>query len=156
MTIRTLSLAVALAVLGAACREDSKEEQSPGEVLARDSSLASDLKQADTSAFAEAADVAMAFNPDSAMPAPTKPAVPMRVDHARATTPAPAATPAPTPAPSAAPPVGRAPMRPVPATIHPDPSPTRRLPTAREGGSSATSILEKVPGAALPPVSSDA
>lgn len=156
MTIRTLSLAVALAALGAACSEDTKEEQSPGEVLARDSSLASDLKQADTSAFAEAADVAMAFNPDSAMPAPTKPAVPMRVDRTRATTPAPAATPAPTPAPSAARPVERAPMRPVPATIHPDPIPTRRLPTTREGGSNATTILEKVPGAALPPVSSDA
>src|SRR6476661_5024565 len=115
MTIRTLSLAVALAVLGAACREDSKEEQSPGEVLARDSSLASDLKQADTSAFAEAADVAMAFNPDSAMPAPTKPAVPMRVDRSAGTTPAAtatpatASTPAPAPTPTAVPPVERAP-----------------------------------------------
>lgn len=156
MTIRTLSVAVALAVLGAACSEDTKE-QSPGEVLARDSSLASDLKQADTSAFAEAADVAMAFNPDSAMPAPTKPAVPMRVDRSAASAPAatPASTPAPTPAPSAAP-VERAPMRPAPATIHPEPIPTRRLPTTRESGSSATTILEKVPGAALPPVASDA
>src|SRR6476469_3680775 len=108
MTIRTLSLAVALAALGAACSEDTKEEQSPGEVLARDSSLASDLKQADTSAFAEAADVAMAFNPDSAMPAPTKPAVPMRVDRSAGTTPAATATPAkPAPAPTAVPPVER-------------------------------------------------
>lgn len=160
MTIRTLSLAVALAVVGVACSEDTKE-QSPGEVLARDSSLASDLKQADTSAFAEAADVAMAFNPDSAMPAPTKPAVPMRVDRSAAaapaavTTPAPASAPAAVPTPSAAP-VERAPMRPAPATIHPEPVPTRRLPAAREGGSSATTILEKVPGAALPPVASDA
>ena len=155
MTIRTLSLTVALAVLGAACGEDTKE-QSPGEVLARDSSLASDLKQADTSAFAEAADVAMAFNPDSAMPAPAKPAVPMRVDRRGATAPAPAAAPAPTPTATEATPVERAPMRPAPATIHPDPIPTRRLPTAREAGSSATTILEKVPGAALPPVASDA
>jgi uncharacterized protein YecT (DUF1311 family) len=161
MTIRTLSLAVALAVLGAACSEDTKE-QSPGEVLARDSSLASDLKQADTSAFAEAADVAMAFNPDSAMPAPTKPAVPMRVDRSAGTTPAAsgtpatAATPTPAPTPTAVPPVERARMRPVPATIHPEPIPTRRLPATRDGGSSATTILEKVPGAALPPVSSAA
>lgn len=157
MTIRTLSLAVALAALGAACSEDTKE-QSPGEVLARDSSLASDLKQADTSAFAEAADVAMAFNPDSAIPAPTRPAVPMRVDRSAPATPTPASTPAPAPAstPAVTPPTARAPMRPVPATIHPEPIPTRRLPTGRDGGSSAATILEKVPGAALPPIASDA
>ncbi len=161
MTIRTLSLAVALAALGAACREDTKE-QSPGEVLARDSSLASDLKQADTSAFAEAADVSMAFDPDSAIPAPSKPAVPMRVDRSAVTTPGPSPTSTPTPAPAAtpastpAPRAGRPPMRPVPATIHPEPIPTRRLPASRDGGSSATTILEKVPGAALPPVASDA
>lgn len=161
MTIRTLSLAVALAALGAACSEDTKE-QSPGEVLARDSSLASDIKQADTSAFAEAADVAMAFNPDSAMPAPTKPAVPMRVDRSAPATatppaaPAPAPAPSPTPSPATTTPAVRAPMRPVPATIHPEPIPARRLPAARDGGSSATTILEKVPGATLPPVASDA
>lgn len=159
MTIRTLSLAVALAALGAACSEDTKE-QSPGEVLARDSSLASDIKQADTSAFAEAADVAMAFNPDSAIRAPTKPAVPMRVDRSAPTTATPPAAPAPAPVPSPSPaattPEVRAPMRPVPATIHPEPIPTRRLPAARDGGSSATTILEKVPGAALPPVAGDA
>jgi uncharacterized protein YecT (DUF1311 family) len=129
-------------------------------VLASDSSLASDLKQADTSAFAEAADVAMAFNPDSAMPAPKNPPVSMRVDRGVATASPRAATPAPTPAPlptpTAVPPVERAPMRPTPATIHPDPIPTRRLPAARGGGSSATTILEKVPGAALPPIASDA
>jgi uncharacterized protein YecT (DUF1311 family) len=150
MTIRTLSLAVAFAAVGAACGDDT-EQQSPGEVLARDSSLASDLKQADTSAFAEAADVAMAFNPDSAMPGPTNPAVPMRIDRG-----APAAPAAPAPRPAAAEPAVRPPMRPVPATIHPDPIPTRRLPTARDGGSSASTILEKVPGAALPPVSRSA
>ena len=155
MSIRTLSLAVALAALGVACSEDTKE-QSPGEVLARDSSLASDLKQADTSAFAEAADVAMAFDPDSAVPPPTKPAVPMRVNRGATGAPTSAVTPAPTSAPAAAAPAERAPMRPVPATIHPEPIPTRRLPTARERGSSATTILEKVPGAALPPIASDA
>lgn len=157
MTIRTLYLTVALAVLGAACSEDTKE-QSPGDVLARDSSLASDLKQADTSSFAEAADVAMAFNPDSAMPAPKNPPVPMRVGRGVPATPTPASTPAPAapPAPAVAPPGGRAPMRPVPATIHPEPIPTGRLPTAREGGTSAATTLEKVPGAAMPPVSIDA
>ena len=155
MTIRTLSLAVALAILGAACGEDTKE-QSPGEVLARDSSLASDLKQADTSAFSEAADVAMAFDPDSALPPPTKPTVPMRVDRSAPATPTPGASPAPTPAPTAAPPAARPPMRPVPATIHPEPIPTHRLPPAHDAGSSAATILEKVPGATLLPMASRA
>ena len=75
MKNRSLCWTLALILMAAACGEGTKEE-SPGEVLARDSSLASDLKQADTSAFAEAADVAMAFDPDSAMPPVTaKPAV---------------------------------------------------------------------------------
>src|SRR4051812_24256205 len=59
-----LATVAAMVLLAGAC-SDSTEEQSPGEVLARDSSLASELKQADTSAFAEAADVAMGFDPDS-------------------------------------------------------------------------------------------
>lgn len=126
MTIRTLSFAVALAALGAACSEDVKE-QSPGEVLARDSSLSSGLKQADTSAFADGADAATTFNPDSAMSAPARPARPD----------------------------ARARMRPVPATIHPEPIPTRRLPTSRDCRSRATTILEAVPGAALPPAASN-
>lgn len=171
----TLTVAAILAV---AC-SDGTQEQSPGEVLARDSSLASEVKQADTSAFAEAADVAMAFDPDSAMPPATatarpsptpnpipanastpiepSPAVPMRVDRSRASTPAPIPPPA----------ANRAPMRPAPATIHADPIPTRTLPatpesrtTAASRGASASSpravaILERVPGASLPPAGSD-
>ena len=172
MHLRILS-ALAIALVAAGCRGDVKEE-SPGEVLARDSSLASELKQADTSAFAEAADVAMAFDPDSAMPAvdastpePVRPAAPasgvtMRVERPDSTPPTPAE---------------RAPMRPVPATIHPDPIPTRRLPAAPSARTSATtrsaapsasrpapppssreavSILSTIPGASLPPAGSDA
>ena len=176
MKNRSFFWTLALILMAAACGEGTKEE-SPGEVLARDSSLASDLKQADTSAFAEAADVAMAFDPDSAMPPatakPSAPApsvppattpaaaapattVPMRVDR---TTPA-SSTPA-----APAVPATRAPMRPVPATIHPDPIPTTRMPAAPAGRTAApsgaapaaraTTILERVPGAALPPAGSD-
>jgi len=58
-------------------------------------------------------------------------------------------------------------MRPVPATIHPDPIPTRTLPAApaartnsatvgTAASSSAAAILERVPGASLPPAGSDA
>ena len=58
-------------------------------------------------------------------------------------------------------------MRPVPATIHPDPIPTRTLPEApaaransatvgTAASSSAAAILERVPGASLPPAGSDA
>lgn len=68
MTTHSLLTTLAIATLFIAGCGDGTQEQSPGEVLARDSSLASELKQADTSAFAEAADVAMAFDPDSAMP----------------------------------------------------------------------------------------
>ncbi|HET9013772.1 MAG TPA: lysozyme inhibitor LprI family protein [Gemmatimonadaceae bacterium] len=173
MKNRSLSWTLALILTAAACGDGTKEE-SPGEVLARDSSLASDLKQADTSAFAEAADVAMAFDPDSALPPavvkPSAPAaavpstttpataaptttVPMRVDRS---------TPVSSTPPS---PAARAPMRPAPATIHPDPVPTTRMPAAPASRSTttsgaapaarATSILEKVPGATLPPAGSD-
>jgi uncharacterized protein YecT (DUF1311 family) len=47
-------------------------------------------------------------------------------------------------------------MRPAPATIHPDPLPTQRLPASPAAGASNTShsdaneILARVPGAALP------
>ena len=168
MHIRILS-ALAIAAFAAACSGGDTQEQSPGEVLARDSSLASELRQADTSAFAEAADVAMAFDPDSAMPpvkteapvpATPQPAVPMRVERTDS-------TPAPPPTP--------APMRPVPATIHPDPIPTRKLPAvpatrataaSRPAASKAAqpspmpsreavSILSTVPGASLPPAGSE-
>jgi uncharacterized protein YecT (DUF1311 family) len=165
MNTRSRFTTFAIILVAMACGDGTKEE-SPGEVLARDSSLARDLKQADTAAYAEAADVAMAFNPDSALPpattttrtgpAPSAPTstAPMRVDRGTATTPAtPATRPATTPA-------ARAPMRPVPATIHPDPIPTTRLPAASGGSeprtTGATSILEKVPGATLPPAGSDA
>jgi len=66
----TPSAFTTLALIGlfvTACGE-STQEQSPGEVLARDSLLASELKQSDTSSFADAGDVVIAFNPDSAMP----------------------------------------------------------------------------------------
>jgi uncharacterized protein YecT (DUF1311 family) len=150
MHIRFPSTTLVILGLVAFGCDDGVKEQSPGEVLARDSSLASGLKQADTSAFAEAADVAMAFDPDSAVrpaaaPAPA-PAVPMRVD--RGTSPSPAARP---------------PLRPAPATIHPDPLPGRPMPPAADrsrrssGASAATTasaaaILERIPGATLPPV----
>ena len=170
MYTRILS-ALAIAVIAAGCSGDTQEE-SPGEVLARDSSLASELRQADTSAFAEAADVAMAFDPDSAMPpvetpssaaaSPPTSTVPMRVERPDSTRAAPAARPQ---------------MRPVPATIHPDPVATPRLPaaappprsasTSRPAASGsaprpspipsreAVSILSAVPGASLPPAGSD-
>jgi uncharacterized protein YecT (DUF1311 family) len=154
MHIRPLSTTLAIVGLIAAGCDDGTKEQSPGEVLARDSMLATDLKQADTSAFAEAADVAMAFDPDSAAGPATAPstrrapppAVPMRVDRAGSSSPP-----------------ARAPMRPEPATIHPDPLPSRTMPPAaapsrattssRSGTSmaaSAVAILEQVPGAAIP------
>ena len=193
MTTRSLLTTLAIATLFMPGCGDGTKEQSPGEVLARDSSLASELKQADTSAFAEAADVAMAFDPDSAMPPvettipvrepvalpapeperapPTVVAsVPMRVNRsttpprapsADATMPATAARTTPTrPAPSR--PVQ---MRPAPATIHADPipgrgvsaTPERRVSSNRAtpAATNASTILEKVPGAALPPAGSD-
>jgi hypothetical protein len=52
MYIRALSSIVAAAVLLATGCSDNTQEQSPGEVLARDSSLANDLMQADTAASA--------------------------------------------------------------------------------------------------------
>jgi uncharacterized protein YecT (DUF1311 family) len=194
MQIRFSLASLTAAVLIAVACSDSTEEQSPGEVLARDSSLASELKQADTSAFAEAADVAMAFDPDSAMgpvtsasrtipsgrSAPTPPTsepastVPMRIDRGT-TSPSPAGSPD-----ASAPRASRPPMRPAPATIHPDPLPKNTLPdkpghpvtatrTAPSGtaapkraatGSAAaapaaTEILERVPGASLPPAGSE-
>ena len=181
MHIRVFSATLALTALIASACSDGKKEESPGEVLARDSSLASDLKQADTSAFAEAADVAMAFDPDSVLPpvGSTRPAraaeqppaavstpsaAPMRVDRSvPVTSPAPVAPAAPATAPAPA----RRPMRPVPATIHPDPLPSGTLPPAPPrrvspavtpappSGAGAAAILAKVPGAALPPVGSD-
>lgn len=193
MTTRSLLTTLAFATLFIAGCGDGTQEQSPGEVLARDSSLASELKQADTSAFAEAADVAMAFDPDSAMPPvetasparepvarpapeperapPTAVAsVPMRVNRPNppvrssmpeASAPASVARPAPSrPAPSR--PVQ---MRPAPATIHADPLPERgvsptpgsRVSTSRTtpARSNAATILERVPGATLPPAGSD-
>ena len=199
--VRTM-LAIAMAT-ATACSDGTKEE-SPGEVLARDSSLASELRQADTSAFAEAADVAMAFDPDSALP-PVDISSPAP-EPARASTPASSASPAAVPTPSvplrvdrsasertptaaapAAPAAGGR-MRPAPATIHSDPIPTRRLPAApaaapnrraattssastasppgiaaatreatrpRPAAPSAVAILERVPGASLPPAGSD-
>ena len=177
MHISLFSATLALTTLIASACSDGKKEESPGEVLARDSSLANDLKQADTSAFAEAADVAMAFDPDSALPPVPPPAAraparspasavppsaaPMRVDRsAPVTSPAPAA-------PATAPAPARRPMRPAPATIHPDPLPSgtlRPVPERRmsapvtpapTSGTGAASILAKVPGAALPPAGSD-
>jgi uncharacterized protein YecT (DUF1311 family) len=160
MNNRFLS-ALTIVLIAAGCSDGTKEE-SPGEVLARDSSLASELKQVDTSAFAEAADVAMAFDPDSAMP-PVDITVPAPVTRS------PASGTAPPPA------AARSPMRPVPATIHPDPIPTRRLPaapaarttprssprstssgvTSAAPSSDAVSILATVPGASLPPAGSE-
>jgi uncharacterized protein YecT (DUF1311 family) len=171
-SLRT-TLAIA-AILTAACADGVKEE-SPGEVLARDSALASDLKQSDTSAFAEAADVAMAFDPDSAMPpiqtsttpvsapaAASRPIgsaaasapspVPMRVDGSASARP----TPAPAPQPARDPTPAGARMRPIPATIHADPIPPRLPARPPTPNSSALAILEKVPGAALPPAGSEA
>lgn len=119
MTIRSISATFALAALAVTACTGAKE-RSPGEVLSQDSALAGSVRQADTSAYSEAADVAMAFDPDSARPTPgtvptpgTQPAVPMRVK--------PAATQA-----GASPPA-RAPMRPAPATIHPEPIPQARM-----------------------------
>ena len=133
MHARALLSAMTIASLvSAGCSDDTKE-QSPGEVLARDSSLASGLQRADTSAAAKAGDAATAFGTDS----PRHPAI------AR---------------PQAS---GRAPMRPAPATIHADPIPQRILPPAsarpsvsppgRTPSAGAAAILERVPGATLPP-----
>jgi hypothetical protein len=53
MHIRSLSASLAfLGLLATAC-DDGTQEQSPGEVLARDSTLARGLQQADTSSFAD-------------------------------------------------------------------------------------------------------
>ena len=153
MRMRSLCSTLVIAAVTATSCGDGTKEESPGDVLARDSALARDLKQADTSAFAEAADVAMAFDPDSARPAAAPrtpvpaPAVPMRVDRSSPGT-APATSPSAVPA--------RAPMRPAPATIHSDPVPPRTMsPAPAPAPSPATSILETVPGAALPPAGSD-
>jgi uncharacterized protein YecT (DUF1311 family) len=172
MNSRPLSTTLAIVAMIAVGCSDGAKEQSPGEVLARDSALASDLKQSDTSAFADAAEVATAFNPDSALPpvnakslvrssvAAASPAassapVPKRVDQSVPSM----SRPAPSASPSTGTPVPVAPMRPAPATIHADPLPTRRLPAAPASSVSTTSrvdpraaeFLAKVPGAALPP-----
>lgn len=141
MHIRSLPAALAMVALTAVGCDDGTKEQSPGEVLARDSTLASGLKQADTSSFADAAD-----------PMTTPDTDPLRERHPRAQ-PAEKTTSAP-----------RTPrrMRPVPATIHPDPLPTHPLPAAEarsrssSNGASprvkarAVEILQQVPGATLP------
>jgi uncharacterized protein YecT (DUF1311 family) len=138
-TSRNLSTTLAIAaLLGAAC-SDGRKEESPGEVLARDSSLASDLRQADTSAYAEAADVAMAFDPDSATAPPV----------ARPAKAAPGAAPVQ--------------LKPKPATIHPErlarptisPRPERSSSGTSASSPNAVAILSGVPGASLPPVDSD-
>jgi hypothetical protein len=154
MHIRWLSTMLGILGLVAAGCDDGTKEQSPGEVLARDSMLATDLKQADTSAFAEPADVPAALDPGSATRRDTartghraaRPAVPPHVDRS-----APPSSPA------------RPPMRPAPATVHPDPllrptmppaagvspgttSSRSRMPMAAD----ALAILERVPGAAIP------
>ena len=170
MHMRSFSAMLTLVGLFAVACDDATQEQSPGEVLARDTTLANDLRQIDTSSFAEAADVAMAFDPDSAVQpvapptsAPSAPAavapapaVPMRVDRG-----ATSATPA-----TSARPDARPPLRPAPATIHPDPVSRPGLPPAETRGSrgttgggtpsaSAAAILERVPGASLPSATSD-
>jgi hypothetical protein len=53
MHIRSLSATLALVGLLAIACDDGTQEQSPGEVLARDSTLARGLQQADTSSFAD-------------------------------------------------------------------------------------------------------
>jgi uncharacterized protein YecT (DUF1311 family) len=170
----------AIAALIALGCSDGTQEQSPGEVLARDSSLASDLKRADTSDFAEAADVAMAFDPDSALPPATSaPASsPPLASSASTSSPAissganassarpPSSSPVPmrvdrSAAASSPPAPPRPTLRPTaPATIHPDPIPTHTLPAVpprsapasapRRAERGAVDILAKVPGAALP------
>ncbi len=175
MCTRFLFTTLSIVLLAAAACSDGTKEQSPGEVLARDSSLAADIKRADTSAFAEAADVATAFDPDSAMPAATSalrsapgepsPAVTMRVERSPTSTPE---LPRREPSPAAA--TTRANMRPTPAATHAAPPRTRILPreparrdvavgtrrsvTAASSSLSvpaATAILEKVPGASRAP-----
>jgi uncharacterized protein YecT (DUF1311 family) len=114
--------ALGFALLLAACRGGGAE-RSPREVLASDSSLAADLKQAsDTSAYSEAADIAMAdtggtLPPDAgALP----PAVTMRVpDSSR---PAPITTPVPRSAPPASTPARAAATR-TPTRAAPPPVP---------------------------------
>ena len=128
-SITTLAIVLVSAV---ACSDDTKEE-SPGEVLARDSTLASDLRQADTSAFADPAGVTAASDRDS-----------------------PRLTPGTT---RRAAPTARAPMRHVPATIHADPVPTHTVPPASRGDlkpkARAVQILKTVPGSSLPPERSE-
>jgi hypothetical protein len=53
MHIRFLSASLAFVGLLAIACDDGTQEQSPGEVLARDSTLARGLQQADTSSFAD-------------------------------------------------------------------------------------------------------
>lgn len=161
MTIRRLRTTVALAApLLLAC---SSKERSPREVLAQDSALASSVAF-DTAAYSEAADVSMASDPDSVLPAaggtttPASRAVPkvgMRVERKA---PPPAATPATT-----SPPAERAPMRPQPATIHPEPirPPGERIspapsPGRQDDAASAAATIGKVPGAITFARSSDA
>jgi hypothetical protein len=55
MNNRSLYSTLTFAALVVTACGDGTREQSPGEVLARDSSLASELRQADTSDFSEAA-----------------------------------------------------------------------------------------------------
>lgn len=133
MSTRFASTTMAIVLVSAVACSDGTKEESPGEVLARDSMLASELRQADTSAFAD---------PAAAMAAPGRdsPSVTLRTTRRAA-------------------PTARAPMRPVPATIHADPVPTHTVPPASSGDlkpkARAVQILKTVPGSSLPPERSE-
>jgi hypothetical protein len=111
MHARAVLSASLIVTLVVACSEETKE-QSPGEVLARDSTLASELQQADTSSSAEPRDVVTAVNANSAT-------------HARRSKPA--------------------------ASISPATATRASRPAPMSPARGAAAILERVPGAALPP-----
>jgi hypothetical protein len=141
MHIRSLSASLAFVGLLAIACDDGTQEQSPGEVLARDSTLARGLQQADTSSFADDEHPLPTRGRDSLAGQPAPPPARPNTTSAR-------------PAPRR--------MRPAPATIHPDPLPGHPLPPAEARSSSssngasprakarAVEILQQVPGATLP------
>lgn len=130
MSPRRSTLVIILPIVFAAACGEGAKESSPGEVLARDSALAEDLRVAsDTSAFSEAADVAMADEPDT-LP---------RTATARVPTPAAAAPAAPPSSPTTTRPAMRVPA--TPATANPAHPTAQPRPAAVE-----------IPAAALPKV----
>jgi uncharacterized protein YecT (DUF1311 family) len=142
-------MVAAMAIAG--CSSGKGDDAKFKDALARDTALASDLKEAlDTASLSEAADVSMRVIPDSTLPMPPAPrtaATPAQrpASHAPATTPAPSSTitpsrPHPTPIPV------------TPEPVRPSPAPDR---VAAEPSTAASAAGDYLIPACSSPASAD-